>query len=304
VDRNIQFSKTIGRIVPPRFQALGGNNMVLNDDEKKSATLETRESKQESDRLGRLTIQALAILGGLLGLFIAALNIIASIIGGSSSHIPHGWSELIQAGGIVFLLLSLAGIAGAVFYTRNRKKSAWLLLGCGLLGFPIGYTSWIAFLGLLGWIMWTAPGVLLTAAGLLALITPMRLRSFLGQAGEEEGNAKRKSVDQAMFLSASLAGIGLLTVILLFAGFLVYAVEDSIKGEAGRDQDNFDSAIISSSMGRWDKAVDSYDEILARNQSNIRAWEERAYALERLGRYREANESRGMAEKLKVKAGG
>ncbi|MDD4653600.1 MAG: hypothetical protein PHQ34_15360, partial [Methanothrix sp.] len=106
-------------------------------------------------------------------------------------------------------------------------------------------------------------------------------------------------VDQAMFLGVALAGLGLLTVILLFAGFLVYAVEDSLKGDAGRDQDDFDSAIISGSMGRWDKSVDSYDDILSRNQSNIRAWEERAYALEKLGRYREANESSSMAEKLK-----
>jgi len=273
--------------------------MVLNDDEKKSETIEIQERKQESDRLGRLTIQSLAILGGLVGLLIAFFNIVASIIGGSSSHIPGGWSDLIQLGGFAFLLLSLAGIAGAFLYTRNRKKSAWLLLGCGLLGFATGYIAWIGFLGLLGWIMWTIPGVLLTAAGLLALITPARLRSILGQAGPEEGSAKRKPVDQAMFLSVTLAGLGLLTVILLFAGFLVYAVEDSIKGDAGRDQDDFDSAIISSSMGRWDKAVDSYDDIISRNRSNIRAWEERAYAQERLGRYDEANESRAMADKLR-----
>lgn len=259
-----------------------------------------REEKQkERDRLGRLTVQTLAILGGLVGLLIAVFDIIASVIGGSSSHFPGGWSDLIQVGAVAFLLLSLAGIAGAFLYTRNQKRAAWLLLGCGLLGFPAGYIAWIAFFGLLGWIMWTAPGVLLTAAGLLALITPARLRSILGQAGPEEGGTKRKPVDQAMFLSVALAGIGLLTVILLFAGFLVYAVEDSIKGDAGRDQDDFDSAIISGSMGRWDKAVDSYDDILSRNQSNTRAWEERAYALERLGRYEEANESRARAEKLK-----
>jgi tetratricopeptide (TPR) repeat protein len=263
------------------------------------STTAIEEKQKENDRLGRLTIQTLAILGGLIGLLIAVFDIVASIIGGSSSHIPSGWSEFIQMGGVSFLLLSLAGIAGAFLYSRNQKKAAWLLLGCGLLGFAAGYIAWIGFLGLLGWIMWTAPGVLLTAAGLLALITPARLRSILGQAGTVEGSAKRKTVDQAMFLSLILAGLGLMTVILLFAGFLVYAVEDSIKGDAGRDQDDFDSAIISGSMGRWDKAVDSYDDILSRNQSNIKAWEERAYALEKLGRYEEANESSAMAEKLK-----
>jgi tetratricopeptide (TPR) repeat protein len=264
------------------------------------STAVIEEKKQEeSDRLGRLTVQTLAILGGLVGLLIAVFDILASIIGGSSSHFPGGWSDLIQLGGGAFLILSLAGIAGAFLYTRNLKRAAWLLLGSGLLGFPAGYIAWIAFLGLLGWIMWMAPGVLLTAAGLLALITPGRLRSILGQARPEEGGTKRKPIDQAMFLSVAIAGLGLLTVILLFAGFLVYAVEDSIKGDAGRDQDDFDNAIISGSMGRWDKAIDSYDDILSRNQSNIRAWEERAYALEKLGRYKEANESSSMAEKLR-----
>ena len=113
-------------------------------------TMETQGQQEDSDRLGRLAIQILALLGGLAGLLIAAFDLLASLVGLSSSHIPSGWSELGLAGGVVFLLLGLAGIGGAFLYTRNKKRAAWLLLGSGLLGFPVGYIAWIRFLWLSG----------------------------------------------------------------------------------------------------------------------------------------------------------
>jgi tetratricopeptide (TPR) repeat protein len=63
-------------------------------------------------------------------------------------------------------------------------------------------------------------------------------------------------------------------------------------------EDDFNNADIAGSMGRWDKAVESYDDILSRNQSNVRAWKERAYALQKMSRYREANESYEKAREL------
>jgi len=271
--------------------------MDMQEDEQKSKAMAT-QVHQESDRLGRLAIQILAFLGGLAALLIAAFDLIASIIGGSSSHIPSGWSDLSQLGGVVFLLLGLAGIAGAFLYTRNRKRAAWLLLCSGLLGFPVGYLAWITFFGFMGWVLWIPPGVLLTVAGLLAWITPKRLRSLLGRGSKTEDSADRGTVDQALFVGAIFAGIGLLTVILMFAGLLFFGAEDYLKGDAGLDRDDFNNADIAASMGRWDKAVESYDDILSRNQSNARVWKERAYALEKLGRYHEANESFEKAQQL------
>jgi len=272
--------------------------MDQQEGEQKLETMETQGQQEDSDRLGRLTIQTLAFLGGLAGLIIAAFDLLASLIGLSSSHIPSGWSELGQAGGVVFLLLGLAGIGGAFLYTRNKKRAAWLLLGSGLLGFPVGYLAWIPFFGFLGWVLWIPPGVLLTIAGLLALITPERLRDLLGQDSETVDSADRKPLDQALFMGVIFVGIGLLTVILMFAGLLFFGAEDFLKGDTGRDQDDFNNANIAGSMGRWDKAVESYDDILSRNQSNVRAWEERAYALQKLGRYNEANESYEKAREL------
>jgi tetratricopeptide (TPR) repeat protein len=260
--------------------------------------METQGQQEDSDRLGRLSIQILGLLGGLAGLLIAAFDLLASLVGLSSSHIPYSWSELGQAGGVVFLLLGLTGIGGAFLYTRNKKRAAWLLLGSGLLGFPVGYIAWIAFFGFLGWVLWIPPGVLFTAAGLLAWITPERLRSLLGQGSKTADRAGREPIDQAVFVGVIFAGIGLLTVILMFAGILFFGAEDYLKGDAGRDQDDFDNANIAGSMGRWDKAVESYDYILSRNQSNVQAWKERAYALEKLDRYDEANESYEKAREL------
>jgi tetratricopeptide (TPR) repeat protein len=126
----------------------------------------------------------------------------------------------------------------------------------------------------------------------------MRLRSLLGQGSRTEERAERGTADQALFVGAIFAGIGLLTVIFMFAGVLFLGAEDYLKGDAGQDRDDFNNADIAASMGRWDKAVESYDEILSRNQSNARAWKERAYALEKLGRYHEANESFEKAREL------
>jgi tetratricopeptide (TPR) repeat protein len=263
-------------------------------------TTEIQPPQEEDDRLGRLTIQVLAFLGGLAALLIAAFDLIASMIGGSSSHIPSSWSDLSQLGGIVFLLLGSLGIAGAFLYTKDKKRVrvAWLILACGLIGFPVGYIAWIPFLGFLGWVMWIPPGVLLSVAGLLAVITPERLRSILGESNSKEDRADRKPIDQALFVSTILVGIALMAIIFLFAGLLFFGAEDYLKGDAGRDQDDFDSANIAGSMGRWDKALESYDNIISRNQSNVRAWRERAYALEKLGRYEEANESYEKAREL------
>lgn len=76
--------------------------------------------------------KALAILGGLAGLLISALQLLASLVGFSSSHIPSGWSEMGLAAGTILLLLGLGGMTGAILYTRNRNKVRMLLLFCVL----------------------------------------------------------------------------------------------------------------------------------------------------------------------------
>ncbi|MDQ1282488.1 MAG: hypothetical protein QG666_277, partial [Euryarchaeota archaeon] len=162
-----------------------------------------------------------------------------------------------------------------------------------LLGFPVGYVAWSNWVGFLGWAVWIPAGVLLAGAGILALFTPEHLRSrLLGQESNQDGTAvDRSPIDQALFVGVVLAGIGLLTVMFLISGIIVFGAEDALKDDATRDQEDFDNADLAASMGRWDRSVESYEDILSRNQSNLRAWQERAYALQKLGRYDEAIES-------------
>lgn len=254
------------------------------------------EHQEDSDRLGRLTIRALSLLGSLLGLLIAASHLLASNEVMSSPHVAGSWSVPGQIGGAVFLLLALAGTAASALYAKGQKNAAWIILFSGLLGFPVGYIAWMNYVGLLGWASWLPSGVLLTAAGLLALITPARFRSRI--LGQDDEAADRKPIDQAIFVGSVLAGVGCLTVLFLILGFLVFSVEDSQKDDASRDREDFENAELAASAGRWDKSVEAYDDILSRNQSNIRAWNGRAYALEKLGRSEDAEESRERAQQL------
>ena len=238
-------------------------------------------NQDDPDRLARLAIQALALLGGLAGVLIAAFHLLGSVIFSSSSHGLGGWGLLYQMGGTVFLLLAVAGTAGAALYRRSPKIAGLLLLFSGLLGFPVGYIAWINQGGFLGWAAWTPAGVLLTAAGILALITPRTLRvRLLGQEGD---TPQREPIEQALFIGTILASIGVMTVIFLFSGLLINAAEESLKDDAARDREDFAQAETAASMGRWDRSVELYDQILSRNQSNQVAQEKRAYALERLG---------------------
>ena len=239
------------------------------------------KNQDDPDRLARLSIQALALLGGLAGVLIAAFHLLGSMIFSTSSHGPGSWGLLYQMGGTVFLLLAVAGTAGAALYRRSPKKAGLLLLFSGLLGFPAGYVAWIDQGGFLGWAVWIPAGVLLTAAGILALVTPrtMRIR-LLGQEGD---SPRREPIEQALFIGTILAGIGVMTVIMLFSSVLINAAEESLKSDADRDREDFAEADIAASMGRWDRSVELYDQILSRNQSNQEAQEKRAYALEKLG---------------------
>jgi tetratricopeptide (TPR) repeat protein len=67
--------------------------------------------------------------------------------------------------------------------------------------------------------------------------------------------------------------------------------EEDLKGDTGRDEDDFSNAGIAASMGRWDKALESYDDIISRNQSNWQAWQGRADALWQMDRYNESVDS-------------
>jgi hypothetical protein len=164
-----------------------------------------RDGRQDdNDRLGRLIIQTLALLGGLAGLVIGALQLLASLVSLSSSHIPFGLSEMGLVAGAVLLLLGLDGMGwegNSIHQEQEQSMAASPFLRA--LGFSGRIHRWIAPIGIgfLGWILRTPPGVLLTAAGLLAFITPERLRSLLGQGSKTTDTGP---LGQALFVGIFL----------------------------------------------------------------------------------------------------
>ena len=65
----------------PQILALGGKEMVKRKGEQKLESMAIQGQQEDSDRLGRLIIQILGLLGGLAALLIAALDLLASLVG-------------------------------------------------------------------------------------------------------------------------------------------------------------------------------------------------------------------------------
>lgn len=69
-------------------------------------------------------------------------------------------------------------------------------------------------------------------------------------------------------------------VVFIFAS--IPGDDNSPSGNASRDQRDFENAEFAQSMGRLNESLKSYDNIIARNQSNVRAWYLKGYTLSRL----------------------
>jgi Flp pilus assembly protein TadD len=84
--------------------------------------------------------------------------------------------------------------------------------------------------------------------------------------------------------------------ILFFSGVMFLGFHEESKS----DEDLFSEAAMHESYGKYDSALSVYDRILVKNQSNAEAWMRRGYALEKLGRHNEANESYKRARQLET----
>jgi len=59
----------------------------------------------------------------------------------------------------------------------KKANLRWMIILCGLLGFPVGYAS--GPYASVGWTGWVIPGVLLAAAGIISLAGPDNIASSL-----------------------------------------------------------------------------------------------------------------------------
>lgn len=225
------------------------------------------------------------LIGGLFGILIGSLKFLWFVISAVSSHIPRTWIEgryiSPETGASLFILLGVFGAISALLYPTKKTNSGWIIILCGLLGFPVGYAS--GSNASMGWMIWIIPGVLLTAAGLIALAGPEKIASYLPLINSK--NSRNRSLGSVLYGGLFMVVLILAMIGLLFAGSIP---DTSPEGNATRDQSDLESAGVMQSMGLFNESLPVYDEILARNQSNFIAWYEKGSTLSRMRRYDEA----------------
>jgi hypothetical protein len=230
------------------------------------------------------SIRLLGILGGLAGIIIGIGELLFEMV--FWGHIPGSWlgGSLIppEAGALLFILLGIMGMISSLLYSESRRKMAWAILASGCLGFPIGLASGAYLVG--SWIYWIIPGTMLAAAGYIALVTPERIVSSFPLVKSD----KREIRFLGYALYSGLFAIGVILLVVAFIFASIPGDDNSPAGNATLDRSDFENAEFAQSMGRLNDSLRSYDDILARNQSNVKAWYLKGYTLSRLGRYDEA----------------
>jgi tetratricopeptide (TPR) repeat protein len=230
------------------------------------------------------SIRLLGILGGLTGILMGAGGLLSEMI--FWGHLPGRWVGLglisPEIRSLLFILLGAIGLIAALFYSEGRTRTAQAILTSGLLGFPIGFASGSYLIG--SWIYWIIPGIMLTTAGYIALATPGRIASSLPLVKSDKREIR--FIGYALYSGLFATGIILLMAVFILAG--IPGGDNSPSGNATRDQRDFENAEFAQGMGRLNDSLKSYDNIIARNQSNVRAWYLKGYTLSRLEMYDEA----------------
>ncbi len=240
----------------------------------------------DAQRMRNLSILLPGIMGGLLAIIIGLIWLGFGFIAFLSAHVGSAGGSLAMAGAVIFMLIGLLAIYSSIVYTKKPRLTSKLLLSSGILGFFVGYVADYAIMqGILGLIAWTVPGTLIIVAGLIGWITPERLVSSLPLLNNDR---KEIHVVAKVLYGGLFAGV---IVVMMGISFISGALFLGYQEESKSDEDLFSDAMMHESYGHYDSALSVYDRIIAKNQSNAEAWMRRGYALEKLGRYYEANQS-------------
>jgi hypothetical protein len=240
-------------------------------------------------------LKALGIIGGLLAIVIGLMWLVFGFIASTSVHIGSAGGTLAMGGAAVFMLFGLLAIYSSAIYAKKPRLASKLLLSSGILGFFVGYGADFAIMGgVLGLIGWTVPGTLMIVAGLIGWITPARLASSLPLLNNDRGDVRLAA--RVLYGGLFAAAIVMMIGVLFISGVLFLGYQEENKS----DDDLLSDGTRHESFGQYDSALSVYDRIIARNESNAKAWWRRGYALEKLGRYEEANESYRRARGLET----
>lgn len=236
--------------------------------------------------LGNIALRALGIIGGLLAIAVGLIWAGFGLIASASVHIGSAGGMLAVGGAVIFMLFGLLAIYSSFTYNKKPRLASKALLSSGILGFIVGYAVDLAIMGgILGLITWTVPGTLMIAAGLIGWITPGRLSASLPLLNSDRGEIRLAA--RVLYGTLFAGGVFVLMGVLFISGALFLGFQEENKS----DDELFSEAAAHESYGQYDSALSVYDRIIARNESNARAWMRKGYALEKLGRNDEAKEA-------------
>ncbi len=245
--------------------------------------------------LGNLALKVLGIIGGLLAIAVGLIWVVFGFIASASVHIGSAGGMLAMGGAVIFMLFGLLAIYSSITYNEKPGQASKVLLSSGILGFIVGYAADFAVMGgILGLIAWTVPGTFMIAAGLIGWITPKRLASSLPMLNSDRGEIRLAA--RVLYGGLFAGGIIIMMGILFISGTLFLGFQEENKS----DDELFSEAIMHESYGQYDSALSVYDRIIARNESNAKAWTRKGYALEKLGRNNEAEAAFQRARQLEA----
>jgi hypothetical protein len=245
--------------------------------------------------LGNLALKIPGIIGGLLAIVIGLIWLGFGFVAFASNHVGSAGGTLAMGGAAVFVLFGLVAIYSSIIYDKKPSLASKRLLWSGILGFLVGYVVDIAIMGgFLGLISWTVPGTLMIIAGLIGRITPERLASSLPLLNNDRRDIRL--VAKIMY-GGLFAGIIIMMMgILLLSGTMLLGFQEESKS----DSELISEAMGHESFGQYGSALSVYDQIISRNGSNAEAWTRRSYALDKMGRHYEAEQSNKRARQIET----
>lgn len=272
------------------------------------------------------------ICGGLFGALIGVIIFLFSLA--SLGRYETGYYALSPAaGGLLYILLGLAGVIGALLAVSRRKAAKGLLLLSSAVALP-------GFIVLAVYKEWAACVFLLIVIG-LSIAAVYVNKDALGGALLFLSTSVLGFLIGEVFMSFLLCGWktwSISGVLLIFSGILVsidpekfqprlpflgsnrnpktlygYTIYASLSmiilaltiitlinvpDEAASAKAAMTEASIAEGLGRYDVAVGGYDRLIEINQSDPNAWYSKGRVLEVLGRHDESRECYNIANHL------
>ncbi len=285
-------------------------------------------------QIGKLALVLPGVGGGLFGTLIGVIIFLFSLA--SLGRHETGYYALSPAaGGLLYILLGLAGITGVALALNSRVAIKGLLALCYIVALPglvvlAVYKEWAAcvilliLIGIVGASAYLNKGQkagsgasLLLSAGVLGFLIGEVFMSFLLCGWKTWSISGVLLIFSGILVSINpekfwhslpmlgsnsshkmLYGYAIYVGLSLILLLLIIIALINVPDEATSAKVALTEAGIAESLGRYDVAIGEYDRLIEVNQSDPYAWYSKGRALEALGRHEESRECYNIANYL------